>query len=151
MALMVSRLSVSAPVTTYTVRGGSGSVRVPHSSYGSLSRICRAIFRRLPIMVCVTFCTFHPHAFTHAISSGAVESTIQSILNSCGSVNTATLRPERIYSNRCFQFTEPRTNRLDNESNYVNCKIGYNDPNNSHRISYETQATRRLRRYRSPK
>jgi Chitobiase/beta-hexosaminidase C-terminal domain/Bacterial Ig-like domain (group 2) len=36
------------------------------------------------------FCTLHAHASTCAISSGASESTIQSILNSCGSGNTAT-------------------------------------------------------------
>src|ERR1700729_3148512 len=62
----------------------------PHSLFGSPRRVCGTIFRTLPIMVCVMFCTLHAHAATCAISSGASESTIQSILNSCGSGNTAT-------------------------------------------------------------
>jgi hypothetical protein len=90
MALKVFRRGISAPATTCTVPDGSGSPGAPYSFYGSRRRVCRTILRTLPILVCVIFCTFHAHAATCAISSGASESTIQSILNSCGSGNTAT-------------------------------------------------------------
>jgi hypothetical protein len=90
MALMVFGMGVPAMAKTCTIQRASSSLGAPHSLDGSLSRICWAILRRLTIIVCVMFCTFHAHAATCTISSGAIESTIQSTLNSCGSGNTAT-------------------------------------------------------------
>jgi hypothetical protein len=40
---------------------------------------------------------------------------------------------------------------FENDGEYVNCTTAYNDFNNIHRNNYKTQATRSLRRYRSPK
>jgi hypothetical protein len=146
MALLVFRLG--APATTHTVQGDSGPLGVSHSLHGSLSCVCRAIFRRLPIMVCVMFCTFHAHASTCAISSGAIESTIQSTLISCGRGNTATFAAGRHLLSSMLPGYLTRVEELRECVNYT---IGYNDCNNIHRINYEAQATRCLRRYRSPK
>jgi hypothetical protein len=89
-ALMVFRMGVPALATTCTAQESSSSPGARHSLLESPSRVCITIFRTLIIMVCVMLCTLHAHASTCAISPGASESTIQSILNSCGSGNTAT-------------------------------------------------------------
>lgn len=89
IALAVFRMGVPVPATTETDQGNSTPLGEPHSLYESLRRSRRAISGILPILFCLTFCTFHAHASTCAISSGASESTIQSTLNSCGSGNTA--------------------------------------------------------------
>jgi hypothetical protein len=59
-------------------------------SRGRDSGVYRNILRSVLMIVCVALGTFHAHAATCPILSGASQSTIQDALNACGSGNTLT-------------------------------------------------------------
>jgi hypothetical protein len=85
ISLMVFRVGVPAPATTYTVQAGSSAATIQ-----GIANTARSALKRLLLLLGLTFCAMHAHAScTTPISAGMTNTEVQTALNSCSSGSTA--------------------------------------------------------------